>query len=42
MRRAGSDTLSVRAGDLSEAQHISPSTILNLPQVYLIYPSGAC
>jgi len=34
VRRAGIDALTVRAGDLSEAQHIALSTILDSPQVY--------
>jgi len=34
VRRAGIDTLTVRAGDLSEAQHRALSTILDSPQVY--------
>jgi hypothetical protein len=34
VRRAGIDTLTVRTGDLSEAQHQALSTILDSPQVY--------
>jgi hypothetical protein len=40
VRRAGTDTLTVRTGDLSEAQHQALSTILDSPQVYRQYPSG--
>jgi hypothetical protein len=34
------DTLTVSAGDLSEAQHQALSTILDSPQVYRQMPSG--
>lgn len=40
VRRPGTDTLTVRAGDLSTAQHTALSTILDSPQVYRQYPSG--
>jgi hypothetical protein len=40
VRRAGTDTLTVRAGDLSEAQHQALSTILDSPQVYRQYANG--
>jgi hypothetical protein len=40
VRRAGVDKLTVRTGDLSEAQHQALSTILDSPQVYRQYPSG--
>jgi hypothetical protein len=40
VRRAATDTLTVRAGDLSEAQHQALSTILDSPQVYRQYASG--
>jgi hypothetical protein len=42
VRRAGTDTLTVRAGagDLSTSQHEALSTILDSPQVYRQYPSG--
>lgn len=40
VRRAGVDKLTVRAGDLSTAQHQALSTILDSPQVYRQYPSG--
>jgi hypothetical protein len=40
VRRAGADTLTVRAGDLSEAQHQALTTILDSPTVYQQAPSG--
>jgi hypothetical protein len=40
VRRAGTDTLTVRAGDLSTQQHQALSTILDSPQVYRQYPNG--
>lgn len=40
VRRAGVDKLTVRAGDLSTAQHQALSTILDTSQVYRQYPSG--
>jgi hypothetical protein len=40
VRRAGTNTLTVRAGDLSETQHQTLSTILDSPQVYQQYLSG--
>jgi hypothetical protein len=40
VRRAGTDTLTVRAGDLSEAQHQALSTLLDSPQVYRQLASG--
>jgi hypothetical protein len=40
VRRAGTDTLTVRAGDLSTAQHEALSTILDSPQVYRQFSSG--
>jgi hypothetical protein len=40
VRRAGIDTLTVRTGDLSEAQHQALSTILDSPQVYRQLPDG--
>ena len=40
VRRAGLDTLTVRTGDLSEAQHAALSTILDSPQVYRQYVDG--
>jgi hypothetical protein len=41
VRRAGVDTLTVRAGDLSEAQHQALSTILDSPQVYQQFADGS-
>jgi hypothetical protein len=40
VRRAATDTLTVRAGDLSEAQHQALSTLLDSPQVYRQLPDG--
>jgi hypothetical protein len=40
VRRPGTDSLTVRAGDLSEAQHQALSTILDSPQVYRQYATG--
>jgi hypothetical protein len=40
VRRAGADTLTVRAGDLSEAQHQALTTILDSPTVYQQLPNG--
>jgi hypothetical protein len=40
VRRPAADSLIVRAGDLSTAQHTALSTILNSPQVYRQYPTG--
>jgi hypothetical protein len=40
VRRAGTDSLTVRTGDLSEAQHQALSTILDSPQVYQQTASG--
>lgn len=40
LRRAGTDTLTMRTGDLSTAQHAALSTVLDSPQVYRQYPSG--
>lgn len=40
VRRAGVDKLTVRAGDLSTAQHQALSTLLDSPQVYRQYPGG--
>lgn len=40
VRRAGIDTLTVRTGDLSEAQHQALSTILDSPQVYRQFADG--
>jgi hypothetical protein len=40
VRRAGTDTLTVRAGDLSTQQHQALSTILDSPTMYRQYPSG--
>jgi hypothetical protein len=37
---ASTDSLTVRAGDLSEAQHQALSTILDSPQVYRQYGTG--
>lgn len=34
VRRPAADTLTVRAGDLSEAQHAALSTLLDSPQVF--------
>jgi len=34
VRRAATDTLTVRAGDLSTAQHTALTTLLDSPQVY--------
>jgi len=41
VRRAGTDTLTVRAGDLSEAQHQALTTILGSPQVYQQFADGS-
>ena len=41
VRRAGLDTLTVRTGDLSDAQHAALSTILDSPQVYQQFANGA-
>ncbi len=41
VRRAGLDTLTVRTGDLSEAQHAALSTILDSPQVYQQLANGS-
>lgn len=41
VRRAGIDTLTVRTGDLSEAQHQALSTILDSPQVYQQFADGS-
>jgi hypothetical protein len=41
VRRAGLDTLTVRAGDLSTAQHRALSTILDSPQVYQQLADGS-
>ena len=41
VRRAATDTLTVRAGDLSDAQHAALTTLLDSPQVYRQLPSGA-
>jgi hypothetical protein len=41
VRRAATDTLTVRAGDLSEAQHQALSTLLDSPQVYRQFPDGS-
>jgi hypothetical protein len=40
VRRAGTDSLTVRAGDLSEAQWQGLTTILDSPQVYRQYANG--
>lgn len=40
VRRAGLDTLTVRAGDLTAAQHVALTTLLDSPQVYRQYPDG--
>ncbi|MGI4864636.1 MAG: hypothetical protein ACRYFZ_12000 [Janthinobacterium lividum] len=40
VRRAGFDTLTVRAGDLSTAQHQALNTILDSPQVYQQFADG--
>ncbi|MGI4822679.1 MAG: hypothetical protein ACRYFV_15830 [Janthinobacterium lividum] len=40
VRRAGTDSLTVRAADLSEAQHQALNTILDSPQVYQRLLSG--
>lgn len=40
VRRSGTDTLTVRAGDLSTAQHQALSTLLDSPQVYRQYADG--
>jgi hypothetical protein len=40
VRRAGTDALTVRTGNLSTAQHQALSTILDSPQVYRQCPSG--
>ena len=41
VRRAGLDTLTVRAGDLTAAQHQALTTLLDSPQVYRQFPNGA-
>ena len=41
VRRAGLDTLTVRTGDLSTAQHRALSTILDSPQVYQQLADGS-
>jgi len=41
LRRAATDTLTVRAGDLSEAQHQALSTLLDSPQLYRQFPDGS-
>jgi hypothetical protein len=41
VRRASTDTLTVRAGDLTDAQHEALSTLLDSPQVYRQMPGGA-
>lgn len=40
LRRAGTDKLTVRTGDLSTEQHVALSTLLDSPQVYRQYASG--
>jgi len=40
VRRAATDTLTVRAGDLSRAQHEALSTLLDSPQVFRQLPDG--
>ena len=40
VRRAAADTLTVRAGDLSAAQHAALSTLLDSPQVYQQLANG--
>jgi hypothetical protein len=40
VRRAGTDRLTVRAGDLSEAQHQALTTLLDSPQVHRQYATG--
>ena len=40
VRRVGADMLTVRAGDLSEAQWLALTTILDSPQVYRQYANG--
>ena len=40
LRRAGTDSLTVRTGDLSTEQHAALSTILDSPQVYRQYTNG--
>ncbi|MGI4872070.1 MAG: hypothetical protein ACRYFX_12935 [Janthinobacterium lividum] len=41
VRRAGVDTLTVRADDLTAAQHQALTTLLDSPQVYRQYPDGS-
>jgi hypothetical protein len=41
VRRASTDSLTVRTGDLSAVQHQALSTILDSPQVYRQYANGA-
>jgi hypothetical protein len=40
LRRAGTDKLTVRTGDLSSEQHAALSTLLDSPQVYRQYATG--
>jgi hypothetical protein len=40
VRRPGADTLVVRTGDLSDAQHAALATILDSPQVYRQLPDS--
>ena len=40
VRRPAADTLTVRAGDLSEAQHVALTTLLDSPQVYRQFADG--
>jgi hypothetical protein len=40
LRRAGTDALTVRTGDLSTEQHAALSTILDSPQVYRQFANG--
>jgi hypothetical protein len=40
VRRAATDTLTVRADDLSDAQHAALTTLLDSPMVYRQLPSG--
>jgi hypothetical protein len=40
LRRAGTDSLTVRTGDLSTEQHAALSTILDSPTVYRQYANG--
>jgi hypothetical protein len=42
VRRTGTDMLTVRAGDLSEAQWLALTTLLDSPQVYRQYANGQC